>query len=1105
MYLLSRSFLSFTDFRALSQCRSDLVSQTKKLSYSTKTGLTCKARPYQHTLCLPRRPHDHRQVSTTPAGTSNRVTQCKDAGQHVKPQTYKVRRVRARLAPKFTVSAPDSSQVARRDIVQKDSEPQIQKGCQILRRPEPESVSSAADGFEKVGEDAEVEAHKVRRRRTKLVPKFRSRAPSSTLISALRETGHVKATPGILGSSERSVDHSYVAAHKLERRRYLGDRKRYSSYFEDAHDIPSEITLQSILANYIRLCHPASSQDQLTGLRSELDESILQVFNEESLTLLSERGYDIEDVVTWAWIITAPNSALAASRLLVASNQPQSLSQAAVPTFVFLLVLRRPRASLWAIKLLVVHGWDRLENRFNPEWQSIAMALNNQSSIVPTRDPTASPSATYQEAKFPVMSMETIIIMVIRLLRLANRYWPPAIPSIVEMLTSHVTSDSGIRSQSSDNLSVDFISRLTFLFNRLLQLLARPTSAYPFISIAHQERAQFNIIRKMTEFQPALTVNQEGYRAIISVQLAHRKTLSERNWAFLKSKAWPPWREDKLGISVRKSEGLEISRANRALRNLGEAGYSSGPWEDAAGILSGWDTDQSPTIQKRTIFSPGVGIRLEAGRGIQSPPLLSFIWEARIKATRTIEEAWACFLSYQEEADVYPNVYGAMLEKIAFEERRKIDLERAVTSNDRLQDQDSSPASGDMLELESSSTNPREMTYTRTPPPSFSAFAWSMIDKGIKPNGRMLGVMFDNAINIDEGFRFLGASSLQLDHIKQLQGLEEIDPENLIIARPVFTAFIGLLIRYHHARIPRNIGLNATPELLRKQQPAMSHALQLVLVIKPPYTAPWNVLLSAVAGKNLRLSQTTHGSNLNQDVDCWASLFSIVVEMEDAEVAIDFSTFHILCAKFEKMCRQHKLRTRAGKQLYDRMADQGLAEDAWVIFTKQGLSRLKRMFKNLVSLDLTQNTSPEDTEIILSSKSTLSAKAGQSSSMLLPLLLHLPSPANVHVFMRVLGSARDDEGIVDFLRWMAFASSELEAMTRELRNGPRLFRFALIAARVYLERSWTQFVDHGTVEDEASDSAVLEASSIINSVESWGGWATDDEVHEYCRKGHWNF
>ena len=1105
MYLLSHSFLSYTCFRISSQCRSNLVSQTKKLSQSTKTGLTCKARPYRHTFRLPRRLHDHRQVSTNPASTLSDSTQCRNAGQDVKPQTYKWRRVRGRLAPQLTVSTSHGSQVARRDIAQKDSKLQISKARQSQQRPELGSVPPTADGFEETGQDVTVETYRVRRRRTKLVPTFRSKTPSSTLISALRETGHVRATPGVSRSSKKYVDHSYITALKLERRKYRGDRRRHFSYYEEAHDVPSEITLQSILSNYIRLCHPTSAQDQLTGSGNEADESILQVFNEESLRLLSKRGYDIEDIVSWAWIITAPNSGLAASRLLVASNQPHSLSRATVPTFVFLLMLRRPRASHWAVKLLVIHAWDRLENRFNPDWQSIAVALNNQSSIVPTRDPTASPSATHQEARFPVMSLQTIVIMVIRLLRLANRYWPPAIPSIVEMLTSHVTGNSGIRYQNSDNLSVDLISRLTFLFNRLLKLLARPTSAYPFMSIAHQERAQFNIIRKMTEFQPALTVNQEGYRAIISVQLAHRKTLSERNWAFLKSKAWPPWREDKLGISIRKSDGLKISRANQALRNMGEAGYSSGPWENAAGILSGWDTDQSPTIQKRTILSPGVGIRLQAGREIQSPPLQSFIWEARIKATRTIEEAWACFLSYQEEADIYPNVYGAMLEKIAFEEKRKKDLECAVTSHGRLQDQDSSPASGDMLELESSSMNPREMTYTRTPPPSFSTFAWSMIDKGIEPNGRILGVMLDNAINIDEGFRFVSASSLQHNHVKQLQGLEEIDPKNLIIARPVFTAFIGLLIKCRHASIPRNIGHNATPELLRKQQPALSHAVQLVLMVKPPYTAPWNMLLSAVAEKSLRLGQTRHSSNLDQDLECWASLFSIVVEMEEAEVAIDFSTFHILCAKFEKMCRHHKLRIGTGRQVYDGNADRDLVEDAWSVFTKQGLSKLKRLFKNLVSLDLKHTASHENTEITLSSRSTLSAKAGQSSSALLPLLLHLPSPANTHVFMRVLGSARDDDGIIDFLRWMAFASSELEAITRELRNGPRLFRFALIAARVYLERSWTEFVDHGPVEDKASDSAILEASSIINSVESWGGWATEDEVHEYCRKGHWNF
>ena len=1043
---------------------------------------------------------------------------CENVEQNVKPQTYKWRRVRGKLASRFVVPTAKGFQVVEKYVEkkevqhtkaeQKDREPQPSGEGRLRDGLIPRFAIRTDDGFEKVEEDVNPQTDKVRRHHAKLVPTFRSRAPSSTLIRALRETGYIQAAPGKLGPIKESIDHSYIAALELERRRYRGDREHYPSYYENAHDIPSEVTLQSILSNYILLCHPASSEDHLNNTGSDIDESILQVFDEGSLRLLSKRGCHIEDVVTWAWIITAPNSGLAALRLLAASNQLHSSSRAAIPTFVYLLVLRRRRVPRWAIKLLVVHGWDRLENRINTEWQSLALSLSNRSSIVSARHSTAPPSSTYQQAKFPVMSLQTIVIIVIRLLRLANRYWPPVIPSIVEMLTSHATGASGSHSQNTSNSSVDSISRLTFLFNRLLRVLARPTSAYPFISISHQERAQFNIIRKMTEFQPALTVNQEGYRAIISTQLAHRKTLSERNSAFLKSKAWPPWREDKLGISARKPDELEISRANRALRNMSEAGYSSGPWENAAGILSGWDTDQSPTIQKRTILSPGVGVRLEAGRGIQSPALNSLMWEARIRATRTMDEAWACFLSYQEEANIYPNVYGAILEKIAFEEKRKSNLDRAMVAHSHSrhsQDQDSLPASGDMLELESSSINPREMTYTRTPPPSFSTFAWSMIDKGMNPNGRLLGLMLNNAMTIDEGFRFVRASNLQPADVVQLQGLQEIDPENLVIARPVFTAFIDLLIRHHTASIPRNIGYNASPELLQKQKPALSHAVQLVLTVKPPYTSPWNKLLSAVADKNLCLNQSGYGSGLDKHLDCWASLLLLVDEMDEAEVAIDFSTFHILCAKFEKMCRHHKLRVHGGKHGRERSADQDLAEDAWAIFTQQGLSRLKRIFKNLVSLDLEDGSSPKATEVTLSNKSTSTAKSGYSSSTLLPRLLHLPSPANIHAFMRVLGSARDDEGIVDFLRWMAFASSELEAITQELRNGPRLFRFGLIAARVYLERSWTVFVDSGAVEDRAPDDLILEAFSVVNSIESWGSWATDDEVYQYCRKGHWSF
>ena len=973
------------------------------------------------------------------------------------------------------------------------------------RTPTPASKALTTESNEPEEVKQEVECNVNMRRlesrdKGALGARLRSRSPSSSLIKALQNNKVYR----LEHPRGEEVDHSYISALNLQRRKHAGHYVRHRSYYEDDHDIPAEATLQSVLAKYVEFCCTLESEDCREYIENYENEVLLRVFDEASLALLSKRGYDIEDVITWAWIILAPSSLQAALRLLAASDQSRCSSPRPIPTFVFLLILRRERIPTRALKLLILHGSDRLENRLNPNWPLVAISVGDESQPLPSPHAASLPHAGCERACYPVMNEQTMTIMVVRLLRHANRQWPAAIPAIVEMLITHAHEAFG-KQQDANVLSTRSLNRLTFLFNRILSLIAKPSARNPFLSIIHQERAQFNIIRKMTEFQPALIVNREGYRAIIGVQVAHRKTLAERNWAFLKSKAWPPWREDKLGIHAGKDDDMGISRANRALRNLNESGYSVGPWEDAARILSGWDTDQSPTVQKRAIFRPDVAVRrISQTKHIKDDPFDSLVWEARIQATRTIEEAWSCFLSYQKEAKLYTNVYAAMLQKLAFEEKRNSGLDNNTAVSTSLGDQEISPASGDMLELESSSTNPREMTYIPTPPPSFTEFAWLMIKKGVKPHGRLLGLMLDHATTIDEGYRFLEASDLSPAYKGQLQGVKEINPECLEVPRSVFTAYIGFLVRFPFARIPRNVGYNASDQLIQNQRSAASHAMELVLSIKPPYTAPWNVLLSALAGKNLQLSKASYPSPGKRDVEIWASLFSFVNQMEKAEVGVDFTTFHILCAKLEKMCRDSRPKDYGSEQQLPETADASPAKTVFALFASQGLSQLKRMFKNLVSLELWRETPRWAKKAALSVASFTHPDSGFASPNLLPHLLQVPSPANVHAFMRALGSARDDEGIVDLLRWMAFASPQLEVVAQELRNGPRLFRFTLIAARVYLERSWNEATEN-VKEELALGSLIDEAISIIESVESWNGWPTNDEVYEYCRKGHWNF
>ncbi|MCJ1425773.1 hypothetical protein MMC29_003673 [Sticta canariensis] len=322
--------------------------------------------------------------------------------------------------------------------------------------------------------------------------------------------------------------------------------------------------------------------------------SFLRVFNDENLAWLSGKGYDIRDLTIWDWILTAESAEQAAIRLTALSQHRHSNITAGnpIPTFVLLFLLRRQDFSSRSLRLLLEHAWDRLSHQrsLRGDAEGSAGSLQNKGNGVANQ-------FFYSE-----MSEPTIFLMVVRFLRQARIVWPAAMVSISAMMTKYITGTS-IQSDSSPGVFTEQTSaRLTFQYNKMLSLLALPSSLNPFTSAIHHQRAQFCVLKRMREFQPALIVTREGCRGVVSVQLALKKTPREREWARRKALSWPPWKEERLGIDSDIGVEHGISRAGEALLREREAGYAARPWEDAARLLTGWDTDYSPTIQTRALI-----------------------------------------------------------------------------------------------------------------------------------------------------------------------------------------------------------------------------------------------------------------------------------------------------------------------------------------------------------------------------------------------------------------------------------------------------------------------------------------------------------------------
>jgi hypothetical protein len=156
----------------------------------------------------------------------------------------------------------------------------------------------------------------------------------------------------------------------------------------------------------------------------------------------------------------------------------------------------------------------------------------------------------------------------------------------------------------------------------------------------------------------------------------------------------------------------------------------------------------------------------------------------------------------------------------------------------------------------------------------------------------------------------------------------------------------------------------------------------------------------------------------------------------------------------------------------------------------------------------------------------------------LPPLLEVPNPAILHAYIRVLGWMRDYGGLIGTVQMMLKYRAEFQRRRDMDRNGAVIMRRAIVALRVFLERSWlaetvgvefpseiNKEANPNMSEKLGKDLSVLDREDLklasarylwrfewpakperiiaikelVESVEEWGGWPTDEEVDEYCQ------
>ena len=712
------------------------------------------------------------------------------------------------------------------------------------------------------------------------------------------------------------VDLSHVDPISIARYGRAGahnGRQSCSSEISRHSTLPnSRRCLQRLLAEYLHSCWPLQLEvNEPFGkvqARSANDGALDVVLSDRNVEYIRRKGYEPEDLVSWAWILTATTTDRAIQRLLVldAETNAESYRSRDVPTFIFLSVLRREAWSAGALLKSIVHAWARLVG-------NVVDRRKQLNTLHLTEDSRSHEKQSPNDLLRP-MSEQTVIIMVIRLLRQARKVWPEACIPIVAMLTNHVGGERSCSLAASRKPNAT--ARLTFVYNTVLSLIALPMLS-PYRSITFQQRAQFNILRRMNEFNPPLAIDREGYRAVTRVQLAHRKTSRERDWASLKAKSWPPWKEDKSGLDADKGPHYGMSRASEIRKKLEQAGYCARQWELAADVLAGWDTDGSPTIQKRKLLSRPIMSRGFLEEDEAEPPSKTDIWAARIEATRTIDEAWACFLAFKDAKSAdrpqssFQHVYHSMIEKLIFEERRL-----RTKKPDEHVNADPAPGNAVLLPLPGDGKEvcekpgPREAIYVRSSPPKVETFIDMMIRENVHLSPRLLNFLLTHASSFRAGIRYLNLSPLPTEVVKCLISGDPTDISELfkihVVPLRFFTAFVQFLCRFtpqvHSEKLPVVILKGADhrksphPRINPLQQ-----ALRLMGARKPYYRPPWNSLLHALAKRATSLEEVGPDvDNGRQDILSWTSIRSVVRSMHNITLGLDLAGFHSVCIGYHK-------------------------------------------------------------------------------------------------------------------------------------------------------------------------------------------------------------
>lgn len=922
----------------------------------------------------------------------------------------------------------------------------------------------------------------ISRRRLKKAHGQTKPTPSEYLAKALRHAGHP------LGITQHASQQADIIRHLHA--------------LQPTYGRPARLSLQTTLGEYIRLVDPLLSSLTENNSTDHLDSALSEVFRDNNYRYLTTRGYDVGDVVAWAWIMKSKDANQAIPRLFALAVDHQSkfgTGSPVAPSFIILFLLKQKHLEAQSLRLLLIYSLHLISGQLLPSGKMPAEPLEEELNL---------PSGQFQ----PQIDYSTGMRLLARLVRHARTVWPQALPTIASAFSRFMMAteageakESTLKKCNADRLRIKY-------FNIFLRLLSVPSKIHPFQSTSLQQQAQFELLRAMASHKPVLPLTRKGYRAVATIQLAHKKTSDERQSAELKAPSWPPWKEGKLGIdALRGNEGM-YSRAMNVLSQMREAGYSSKLWEDVCSILAGWDTDRSPTIQTRSFMRWSRSLY----RASQTNPDHPAIWVARIRATRTVREAWACFLSYQDRGlPLNAAIYTEMAEKLIY---RQLAIKNRFDESDHV-------LPGDGREVYAEPASARDIIYVHTEPPVLQDFLQQMTSQGLRFPGRLLALLLQTKVDFRTGLRYLIASDLTEDQIKVLCTVlghssdyeaQLMDALQTVPDR-VFASFVKFLCVSSSSTLhagPKSLTRDQFPFLATDSQSrypvtvlpdfedhprqgchprAFWHAIQLVKARQPPSPVAWTHIQNALGNTS---SKYLKENKAWRRILAWHEALLALKWMKGHDIEPSLEGFHAMCKVFNEAVNAGLKHPDEAEEAFRLIQKATHGDEDCEIFghehfdamVENGLLVLKSQFDSLVL--------PVSSTSKLVEQSIFTENSQVDSQLQVPTILHVPSFAILHRFVRVLGAVGDDDGVLHLLQWMSRSAASLNAAAEERLNGDKMRRQTLAAVRLTLERLHPGPTDCGRI---ASDPAkVQEAYDIISQTPGWD-WPSDEEVEDYCR------